>query len=105
MENAIQKAIELNNEGMAKSKIEGYLLFTYDLSKAKVAEILKEAGVSGERADFRSGFYAWLIDEGVVSEEDVYAYIAEFGSDNTMKHKTHYWAIARDLSNLIHEGA
>lgn len=68
---------------------------------SKVPAVYKElGGTKARRAGFRADFYEWL-KEGHKTAAQVEDYVKENGSNNDIRHLTHYQGLA-ELTNSIH---
>lgn len=97
---------ELINQGKTKKYIEAFLVLE-GLSNKRIKELLKEAGLEGQKKkSFNIEYYAFL-SSGYRTKEEAEDYILGFGeygetSNNVVNHLGHYLSIYR-LSVAIYD--
>lgn len=97
MTNLTNRVIELNEDGLTIAKIRATLTLE-DYTGKEISAAIKEAGISSAKRGFASDFYDFLAKEQRLESEALEMIMA--GSDNVIKHKSHYLAIW-ELSNNI----
>jgi len=68
------------------------------IKESKSRGILEESKSGGN--GFNNQFRGYLI-EGIRSKDEVVAFIKDFGTLNSERHTSHYWAMC-EMSNTIH---
>lgn len=87
--------------GYHPDELKEWLITECKVPFSKVAKVYRElGGPAGKRMGFRATFYEWL-KEDTRGMDEVKEYVETNGSQNDIRHLTHYQGIAL-LANAIH---